>query len=143
MAEIGSPRGSAVRPGRFVEAPAGARRIVRIQVYRYDPDSEQPPRLDTYELDRERCGPMVLDALITIKNDVDATLSFRRSCREGICGSCAMNIGGRNTLACIKNLDELGAEVSVYPLPHRPVIKDLVTDLSQFYAQYAAIQPWL
>lgn len=137
------PRSSSVRPGSFVAAPSGARRTIRVKVYRYAPGSESMPRLDTYELDRDRCGPMVLDALITVKSDVDATLSFRRSCREGICGSCAMNIDGRNTLACIKHLDELGSEVVVYPLPHRPVIKDLVTDLSQFYAQYAAIQPWL
>ncbi|MEE8274575.1 MAG: succinate dehydrogenase iron-sulfur subunit, partial [Alphaproteobacteria bacterium] len=89
------------------------------------------------------CGPMVLDALIKIKNEIDATLTFRRSCREGICGSCAMNIDGTNTLACTKPIDEVRGAVKVYPLPHLPVVKDLVPDLTNFYAQYASIKPWL
>jgi succinate dehydrogenase / fumarate reductase iron-sulfur subunit len=89
------------------------------------------------------CGPMVLDALIWIKNNVDPTLTFRRSCREGICGSCAMNIDGTNTLACTKGMDEVKGAVKIYPLPHMQVIKDLVPDLSNFYAQHALIEPWL
>src|SRR6185312_2685845 len=102
------------------------------------------PRVDRYEVDMAQCGPMVLDALLKIKNEVDATLSLRRSCREGICGSCAMNINGLNTLACTKACDDLGkGDIAIYPLPHQPVIKDLVTDLTNFYAQYAAIKPWL
>ena len=102
------------------------------------------PRVDSYELDMASCGPMVLDALLKIKNEIDATLSLRRSCREGICGSCAMNINGLNTLACTKACDELGTgDIKIYPLPHMPVVKDLVTDLTHFYAQYAAIKPWL
>ena len=89
-------------------------------------------------------GPMVLDALIYIKNEIDPTLTFRRSCREGICGSCAMNIDGGNTLACLKpTADDEGARSAIYPLPHMPVIKDLVPDLSTAYAQLQSIEPWL
>ena len=86
---------------------------------------------------------MVLDALIWIKNNIDPTLTFRRSCREGVCGSCAMNIDGTNTLACTKAIDDAQAPVKIYPLPHQPVVKDLVPDLKNFYAQYASIEPWL
>jgi succinate dehydrogenase / fumarate reductase iron-sulfur subunit len=130
--------------GRKHGAPAGAKRVRRFRIYRFDPSDGNNPRVDTFELDMDQCGPMVLDALLKIKNEVDASLSLRRSCREGICGSCAMNINGQNTLACTRTCDELGTgDVSVYPLPHMPVVKDLVTDLTQFYAQYAAIKPWL
>ncbi|MBC6497275.1 MAG: succinate dehydrogenase iron-sulfur subunit [Alphaproteobacteria bacterium GM7ARS4] len=114
-----------------------------VSVYRYDPDKEESPRLDRYTIDRDDCGPMVLDALIKIKNEIDPSLTFRRSCREGICGSCAMNIDGTNTLACLKPLDDIDNVVSVYPLPHMPVIKDLVPDMTEFYRQYASIEPWL
>jgi succinate dehydrogenase/fumarate reductase-like Fe-S protein len=86
---------------------------------------------------------MVLDALIQIKASVDSTVTFRRSCREGICGSCAMNINGINRLACTTSMQDLGAQVRIYPLPHMPVVKDLVPDLTEFYAQYAAVKPWL
>jgi len=88
---------------------------------------------------------MVLDALIKIKNEQDSTLTFRRSCREGICGSCAMNIAGTNALACLKPTTEAtkSGKVTIYPLPHMPVIKDLVPDLSGFYEQHKTIRPWL
>lgn len=86
---------------------------------------------------------MVLDALIKIKNEVDPTLTFRRSCREGICGSCAMNIGGVNTLACISKIDSSSKKSKIYPLPHMYVVKDLVPDMTNFYNQYASIEPWL
>ncbi len=86
---------------------------------------------------------MVLDALIKIKNEIDATLTFRRSCREGVCGSCAMNIDGINTLACTKAIEDIKGDVKIYPLPHMPVIKDLVPDLDQAYAQFRAVEPWL
>jgi succinate dehydrogenase/fumarate reductase iron-sulfur protein len=86
---------------------------------------------------------MVLDAIIKIKNEIDPTLTFRRSCREGICGSCAMNIDGINTLACIYGMDEIKGDVKIYPLPHMPVVKDLIPDLTHFYAQHAAVMPWL
>ena len=101
------------------------------------------PRVDTYFVDVDTCGPMILDALIKIKSEIDPTLTFRRSCREGICGSCAMNIDGINTLACIYGLDEIKGDINIYPLPHMPVIKDLIPDLTNFYAQHASIMPWL
>jgi succinate dehydrogenase / fumarate reductase iron-sulfur subunit len=117
--------------------------VRRFRIYRFDPDSGTNPRVDSYELDITTCGPMVLDALIKIKNEVDSTLAFRRSCREGICGSCAMNIDGVNALACIKPYADIRGDVRIYPLPHLPVIKDLVADLTHFYAQYASVAPWL
>jgi len=143
MAEFRLPPNSRITRGKVFQAPAGARNVRRFVVYRYDPDSGENPRVDTYELDMDQCGPMVLDALIKIKNEVDSTLTFRRSCREGICGSCAMNIDGTNTLACTKASAEVSQDVKIYPLPHMPVVKDLVPDLTQFYAQYASIKPWL
>jgi succinate dehydrogenase / fumarate reductase iron-sulfur subunit len=143
MAEFRLPANSRIRPGKTWPAPDGANRTRRFVVYRYDPDGGGNPTLDTYEVDLDRCGPMVLDALIKIKNEIDPGLTFRRSCREGICGSCAMNIDGTNTLACTKAIDDVKGDVKIYPLPHMPVVKDLVPDLTNFYAQYASIQPWL
>jgi succinate dehydrogenase / fumarate reductase iron-sulfur subunit len=144
MAELTLPKNSVVRKdGRVFKAPAGATRVRVFKIYRYDPDADANPRLDTYEVDMDSCGPMVLDALIKIKNEIDTTLSFRRSCREGICGSCAMNIDGKNGLACISACADVKSDIKIYPLPHLPVIKDLVPDLTHFYAQYAAMQPWL
>jgi len=143
MAEFRLPPNSRITRGKHFEAPQGASNVKRFVIYRYDPDSGENPRLDTYEVDMDNCGPMVLDALIKIKNEIDPTLTFRRSCREGICGSCAMNIDGTNTLACTKATGEVKAEVRIYPLPHMPVVKDLVPDLTRFYAQYASIKPWL
>ncbi|KAH8397403.1 hypothetical protein KR222_002732, partial [Zaprionus bogoriensis] len=111
-------------------------------IYRWKPGEK--PKTQTYKLDLNQCGSMVLDALIKIKNEMDPTLSFRRSCREGICGSCAMNIDGTNTLACITAINtNLGRACKIYPLPHLYVKRDLVADLSHFYAQYGSIQPWL
>jgi len=143
MAEFTLPANSVVKKGKSFPPPDGATRTRRFRVYRWDPDGSDNPRTDTYEVDLDTCGPMVLDALIKIKNEIDATLTFRRSCREGICGSCAMNIDGTNTLACIKGIDEVRGDVAIYPLPHMPVVKDLVPDLTNFYAQYASIKPWL
>ena len=91
----------------------------------------------------DQCGPMVLDVLIKIKNEIDSTVTFRRSCREGICGSCAMNIDGANTLACTKSAKEISGDINIYPLPHMPVIKDLVPNLKQLYKQYESIEPWM
>ncbi|HVC63322.1 MAG TPA: 2Fe-2S iron-sulfur cluster-binding protein, partial [Acetobacteraceae bacterium] len=99
MTEFALPRNSRIGTGKTFKAPTGARRVRAFSIYRWNPDDGQNPRTDTYEIDLDACGPMVLDALIKIKNEVDPTLTFRRSCREGICGSCAMNIDGRNTLA--------------------------------------------
>ena len=143
MAEFRLPANSRIAKGKHFAAPEGAKQVKRFVIYRYDPDSGENPRMDTYEVDLERCGPMVLDALIKIKNEIDPTLTFRRSCREGICGSCAMNIDGVNTLACTIAIEEARGDVKVYPLPHMPVVKDLVPDLSNFYAQYASIKPWI
>ncbi len=143
MVELLLPKNSQVGKGRTWPKPEGATRLREYRVYRYDPDTEANPRLDTYFVDLDDCGPMVLDALLWIKNNIDATLTLRRSCREGICGSCAMNIDGLNTLACTKGMDEIAGPVKVYPLPHMPVIKDLVPDLSTFYAQHRSIEPWL
>jgi succinate dehydrogenase / fumarate reductase iron-sulfur subunit len=143
MAEFRLPANSRVQAGREHKASAGATRIRRFSIYRFDPDSGANPRLDSYEIDLDKCGPMVLDALIKIKNEIDPTLTFRRSCREGICGSCAMNIDGGNALACTQAIGDIKGDVRIYPLPHMPVIKDLVPDLTHFYAQYASIKPWL
>ncbi len=143
MAEFQLPKNSIVRRGKTFSAPNGAKKIKRFRVYRYDPESGENPRTDVYEVDTDACGPMVLDALIKIKNETDSTLTFRRSCREGICGSCAMNIAGTNTLACTKAIDDIKGDIKIYPLPHMPVVKDLVPDLTQFYAQYASIKPWM
>src|SRR5688572_4260323 len=114
MAEFTLPKNSRVKQGKRHAAPAGAKDVRVFKVYRYDPDAGENPRVDSYEVDMAACGPMVLDALIKIKNEVDPTLTFRRSCREGICGSCAMNIDGTNTLACTKGCDEIRGEVKVY-----------------------------
>jgi succinate dehydrogenase / fumarate reductase iron-sulfur subunit len=143
VAEFRLPKNSRIRKGRHHAAANGASRVRQFAVYRYDPDSGENPRVDTYDVDLDACGPMVLDALIKIKNDIDPTLTFRRSCREGICGSCAMNIDGGNTLACTKAIEDVSGTVRIYPLPHMPVVKDLVPDLTNFYAQYASIKPWL
>ncbi|MEO6155447.1 MAG: 2Fe-2S iron-sulfur cluster-binding protein, partial [Thermomonas sp.] len=146
MAEFTLPKNSQIQKGQHFPAAAGAKRVRSFKVYRWNPDDGLNPRVDTYDVDLAACGPMVLDALIKIKNEIDPTLTFRRSCREGICGSCAMNIGGTNTLACTLAIEDCGkenSEVPIYPLPHLPVVKDLVPDLTHFYAQYASIKPWL
>ncbi|WP_460449663.1 succinate dehydrogenase iron-sulfur subunit [Alsobacter sp. SYSU BS001988] len=143
MVQLTLPKNSRPVQGKVWPKPAAAQRVTEFKIYRYDPDGESNPRIDTYWVDRDDCGPMVLDAIIWIKNKIDPTLTFRRSCREGICGSCAMNIDGTNTLACTKATDDIKGAVRIYPLPHMPVIKDLVPDLSTFYAQHASIEPWL
>ncbi len=143
MVEFALPANSKVQKGKTYKAPSGAKRVKSFKIYRYDPDSGANPRTDTFEIDLDDCGPMVLDALLKIKNEVDSTLTFRRSCREGICGSCAMNIDGTNTLACLKPIADIKGEAAIYPLPHMPVVKDLVPDLTVPYAQLASIKPWM
>ena len=143
MAEFTLPRNSKVGTGTTWPAPTNAGRLRQFRIYRWNPDDGRNPIIDTYSVDLDDCGPMVLDALIKIKNETDSTLTFRRSCREGVCGSCAMNIDGANTLACIKAIDDIKGDVRIYPLPHMPVVKDLVPDLTHIYAQYQSIQPWL
>jgi len=143
MVQFNLPAHSRITTGKTWKAPAGAKRVKAFKIYRFDPDTGKNPSLDTFEIDLDDCGPMVLDALLKIKNEVDPTLTLRRSCREGICGSCSMNIDGLNTLACLKPIDEVKGDVKVYPLPHLPVIKDLVPDLNHLYAQYQSIEPWM
>ncbi len=143
MVQLTLPKNSTLTEGKVWPAPDGASGTREFRIYRWDPDTGKNPRIDTYQVDTDDCGPMVLDALLWIKNLVDPTLTLRRSCREGICGSCAMNIDGMNSLACTKGMDEVDGPVKVYPLPHTSVVKDLVPDLSQFYAQHAFIEPWL
>ena len=143
MAEFKLPANSIVRKGKSFSAPAGANNIKKFIIYRYDPATGKNPSTDSYEIDMDDCGPMVLDALLKIKDEIDSSVAFRRSCREGICGSCSMNIDGGNTLACTKPIAEIEGDVAIYPLPHQAVIKDLVSDLTNFYAQYASIKPWM
>ncbi|GFY87281.1 succinate dehydrogenase 2-1 [Actinidia rufa] len=113
------------------------------QIYRWSPDDPKKPELRDYQINLKECGPMVLDALIKIKNEIDPTLTFRRSCREGICGSCAMNIDGCNGLACLTKIPSGSSNATITPLPHMFVIKDLVVDMTNFYNQYKSIEPWL
>jgi succinate dehydrogenase / fumarate reductase iron-sulfur subunit len=142
VVELTLPKNSKVGKGKVWPRPEGAK-VTEFRVYRYNPDTPENPHLDTYYVDRSKTAPMVLDGLIWIKNTIDPTLTFRRSCREGVCGSCAMNIDGTNTLACTKAMDDIDGPVTIYPLPHLEVIKDLVPDLTTFYAQLRSIDPWL
>ena len=143
MAQLTLPKNS--RPGKqgTTHRAEGAKRTKTFKVYRYNPDKRENPHFDRFEIDLDACGPMVLDALIKMKGEQDSTLTFRRSCREGICGSCAMNMNGKNGLACTTAIEDLKGEVTITPLPHMEVIKDLVPDFTHFYAQYASIEPWL
>jgi succinate dehydrogenase / fumarate reductase iron-sulfur subunit len=143
MAEFTLPQNSKIKKGEVIDAANGATRKKTFKVYRWNPDDDENPRLDEITIDLDKCGPMVLDALLYIKDNVDQTLTLRRSCREGICGSCAMNIDGTNTLACTKDINDVKGAVQVTPLPHMPVVKDLVPDLNHVYAQYTSIEPWL
>ena len=143
MVELALPKNSRPTVGKTWPRPEKAMNVREFRIYRWNPDDGANPRIDTYYVDMSDCGPMVLDALLWIKNKVDPTLTFRRSCREGICGSCAMNIDGTNTLACTKDTLSISSVVKIYPLPHMPVVKDLVPDLTRFYAQHASIEPYL
>jgi succinate dehydrogenase / fumarate reductase, iron-sulfur subunit len=136
------PQNSKLQPGKVHPMPAGTN-IREFKIYRWNPDDGKNPQVDTFRVNMDDCGPMVLDALNKIKNEQDPTLAYRRSCREGICGSCSMNIDGTNTLACLKACDEIKGAVKIYPLPHMAVVKDLVPDMKQFYAQHRSIEPWL
>jgi succinate dehydrogenase / fumarate reductase iron-sulfur subunit len=148
MVELALPKNSQIKEGKTWPKPvkAGGKPATNLReyrIYRWSPDDGDNPRIDTYYVDMDDCGPMVLDGLIWIKNHIDATLTFRRSCREGICGSCAMNIDGTNTLACTKGMDEIASTVKIYPLPHMAVVKDLIPDMNHFYAQHRSVEPWL
>ena len=144
MAEFLLPANSKIKPkGKRFAAPAEAKRTKSFKVYRYDPDTGENPRYDIFDVDLDSCGPMVLDALIKMKGEQDSSLTFRRSCREGICGSCSMNIDGKNGLACTTAIEDIKGDIRLTPLPHMDVVKDLVPDFTHFYAQYASIEPWL
>ncbi len=143
MVQLTLPKNSKVSIGKTYKLETKSSNQKVFKIYRFDPESGYLPSIDTYEVDLDTCGPMILDALIHIKNNIDSSLTFRRSCREGVCGSCAMNIDGTNTLACTKNINDVKGEVKIYPLPHMEVIKDLVPNLSIAFKQYASIEPWL
>jgi succinate dehydrogenase / fumarate reductase iron-sulfur subunit len=143
MVQLTLPRNSRIQKGKVWPKPEGATNLREFRVYRWQEEDGQNPRMDTYFVDKDDCGPMILDGLFYVKNKIDPTLSFRRSCREGICGSCAMNLNGLNGLACTKGMDEVDGPVTVYPLPHMPVVRDLIPDLTTFYAQLREIEPWL
>ena len=143
MAQFTLPANSKITKGKTHQLKEPANDPKKLAIYRWDPEDDKNPRIDNYEIDQEKCGPMVLDALMKIKNEIDPTLTFRRSCREGVCGSCAMNINGINTLACLKPIDEIDNDIRIYPLPHMEIIKDLVPDLSNAYKQLESIEPWL
>ena len=142
VANFTLPRNSRTQPGKHHASP-GARQPRTFRIYRWSPDDAENPRIDTFEVDTAACGPMMLDALLKIKNEVDPTLTLRRSCREGVCGSCAMNINGVNWLACTTPIADCTGDIKIYPLPSMPVVRDLVTDMTHFYAQYASIKPWI
>ena len=143
MVQFALPKNSKIKQGKTWNEPNGEGDWREFRVYRWNPDDGKNPQIDTYNVNLDQCGPMVLDALIKIKNEIDPTLTFRRSCREGICGSCSMNIDGTNTLACTLGMDEIKGTVKIYPLPHMMVVKDLVPDMNEFYAQHRFIQPYL
>ena len=143
MAEFTLPKNSRLTKGNEYDISGGSKNVKTFFIYRWNPDDGNQPSIDKFTIDLDKCGPMVLDAIIYIKNEIDSSLTFRRSCREGICGSCAMNIDGTNTLACTKSIKSMRKDVKIYPLPHMKVKKDLVADMKKFYEQYSSIKPWL
>ena len=143
MAQFSLPTNSKIIKGQYFKDQTGSKNIKKVNVYRWNPDDGKNPRVDTFEVDMDNCGPKVLDVLFKIKNEIDPSLTFRRSCAHGVCGSCAMNVDGINTLSCIKSHSDIKGELNIYPLPHLNVIKDLIADLSNLYKQYESIKPWL
>ena len=143
MVQFNLPENSKILKGNYYEDKTKSSNIKKVNVYRWDPSAAKNPRVDTFEVDMNNCGPKVLDILFKIKNEIDASLTFRRSCAHGVCGSCAMNVDGVNTLSCIKSHTDIKGDLNIYPLPHLKVIKDLIGDLSGLYKQYESIQPWL
>lgn len=142
MVEFTLPKNSVVK--QFDAPPTKGNNFQRVELYRWNPESGENPHIDIFDIPKDECGSMILDVLLKIKNDLDSSVTFRRSCREGVCGSCAMNVNGKNTLVCTKSLSDYeGETLKIYPLPHMEVVKDLVVDMTHFYAQYASIKPWL
>ena len=144
MVELLLPRNSKTQKGQTFKPKAISDKFLKpIEIYRWNRSDNRNPRIDTFWVDYNVAGPMILDSLNYIKNELDSSLTFRKSCREGICGSCSMNINGTNTLACLKPLEKNNKILKIFPLPHMHVIKDLVADLTEFYEQYKSIKPWL
>ena len=143
MVKFNLPENSKIKKGTYYKDKTGSKNIRKVNVYRWDPSSNENPRIDIYEVDIDNCSSKVLDILNKIKNEIDPSLTYRRSCAHGVCGSCAMNINGKNTLSCTKSHSEIKGDINIYPLPHLKVIKDLVGDLSILYKQYESIEPWL
>ena len=143
MVQFNLPENSKILKGNYFKDTTGAKNLKKINIYRWDPDKKENPKIDTFEVDINKCGNKVLDILNKIKNEIDPSLTYRRSCAHGVCGSCAMNVDGVNTLSCMKSHKDINGEINIYPLPHLKVIKDLVADLSTLYRQYESIEPWL
>jgi len=143
MVQFKLPKNSKIVKGDYYKDKTGSKNLRKVNIYRWNPNDSKNPRIDTYEVDMDNCGSKVLDILNKIKNEIDSSLTYRRSCAHGVCGSCAMNIDGVNTLSCTKSYDEIDGEINIYPLPHLKVIKDLIGDLSILYKQYESIEPWL
>ena len=143
MVQINLHKNSEIKKGNYYKDATGSNNIRKVNIYRWDPSTEENPRIDTYEVDMDNCPSKVLDILNKIKNEIDPTLAYRRSCAHGVCGSCAMNMGGKNGLACTKSHKEIDGDIDIYPLPHLKVKKDLIGDLDGLYKQYQSIEPWL
>jgi|TARA_B000000565_G_scaffold31646_1_gene21272 succinate dehydrogenase / fumarate reductase iron-sulfur subunit len=143
MVQINLPKKSEIKKGHYYKDKTGSKNIRKVNIYRWDPATGENPRIDTYEVDMDNCPSKVLDLLNKIKNEIDPSLAYRRSCAHGVCGSCAMNMDGKNGLACTKPHSEINGDINIYPLPHLKVLKDLIGDLSTLYKQYESVQPWL
>jgi len=143
MSQFSLPENSKILKGNYFKDKTESQNIKKINIYRWDPDKKENPKIDTFEVDITKCGNKVLDILNKIKNEIDPSLTYRRSCAHGVCGSCAMNVDGINTLSCMKSHKDINGDINIYPLPHLKVIKDLVADLSTLYRQYDSIEPWL
>ena len=143
MVQISLPENSKTKKGKYFKDKTGSKNLRKVNVYRWDPSSGEGPRIDTYEVDMDNCPSKVLDILNKIKNEIDPTLAYRRSCAHGVCGSCAMNMGGKNGLACTTPHETIDGDIDIYPLPHLKVLKDLIGDLSTLYKQYESVEPWL
>lgn len=143
MVQLRLPRNSRIEKGKVFQHKTASPTSRIFEIYRWNPEDDKNPRMDVFIIDTKDFGPMVLDALLYIKDNLDSSLTFRRSCREGVCGSCAMNVAGTNTLACIKPITEMDGTVKITPLPHMEVMKDLVPDLRAAIAQFTSIKPWV
>ena len=143
MVKFNLPPNSKILKGQYFKDKTGSSYLKKVNVYRWNPDENKNPREDTFEVDLNTCGNKVLDVLNKIKNEIDSSLAFRKSCAHGVCGSCAMNVDGVNTLSCMKSHKDIKGDIRIFPLPHLKVIKDLVADLSTLYKQYESIEPWL